>query len=103
MRLTDLVTPLKPLEAMSMEKIVLGSSVGGITELVEDGVNGFLFKPDEPESISACMLRILEDRETLQEIGPRSRRYVQEHRSWEKIVERYKHVYDAAKRSHAGR
>jgi glycosyltransferase involved in cell wall biosynthesis len=99
MRLTDLVTPLKPLEAMSMEKIVLGASVGGIAELVEDGVNGFLFKPDDPESIAACMLKILEDPSALEEIGPRARRYVQENRSWDKIVERYRQVYDAAKKN----
>jgi glycosyltransferase involved in cell wall biosynthesis len=103
MRLTDLVTPLKPLEAMSMEKIVLGSWVGGIAELVEDGVNGFLFKPDDPGAIADRVLEILKNPAELKEMGPRSRRYVQEHRSWEKIVARYQEVYAAAKRNHETR
>lgn len=96
MRLTELVTPLKPLEAMSMEKIVLGSSVGGIAELVEDGVNGFLFKPDSVESLADTLIRIFEDKQSLEGMGARSRRYVQEHRNWEEIVGRYEKVYQYA-------
>jgi PEP-CTERM/exosortase A-associated glycosyltransferase len=96
MRLTELVTPLKPLEAMSMEKTVFGSSVGGIAELVKDGVNGYLFKPDDAESLAETFLRVSGNVKDLEELGPRSRRFVQEHRNWEKIVARYKDVYRSA-------
>jgi glycosyltransferase involved in cell wall biosynthesis len=96
MRLTDLVTPLKPLEAMSMEKVVLGSSVGGIAELVEEGINGFLFNPDDPVALAETFLEVLKDPQNLEEMGPRARRYVQEHRNWETIVKRYRGVYSAA-------
>src|SRR5260370_35352457 len=48
MRLTELVTPLKPLEAMAQERIVVASSVGGHRELVRDHETGYLFPPDAP-------------------------------------------------------
>ncbi|MCP5012408.1 MAG: glycosyltransferase, exosortase A system-associated, partial [Aestuariibacter sp.] len=46
MRLTDLVTPLKPLEAMAQGKLVLASDVGGHKELIRHGENGVLFAAD---------------------------------------------------------
>src|SRR3546814_940837 len=47
MRLTDLVTPLKPLEAMAQGRLVAASNVGGHRELIEDGATGTLFAPDD--------------------------------------------------------
>ncbi len=55
MRLTDLVTPLKPLEAMAQGKLVAASDVGGHRELIEDGVTGTLFAPDDPPAIAAAL------------------------------------------------
>ena len=48
MRLTELVTPLKPLEAMAQRKLVVASNVGGHRELIEDGVTGTLFPAGDP-------------------------------------------------------
>ena len=48
MRLTELVTPLKPLEAMAQERIVVASDVGGHRELVRDRETGYLFPPGDP-------------------------------------------------------
>ncbi len=50
-RLTDLVTPLKPLEAMAQGRIVAASDVGGHRELITDGVTGVLFPADEPAGL----------------------------------------------------
>jgi glycogen synthase len=55
MRLTDLVTPLKPLEAMAQGKLVAASDVGGHRELIEDGVTGTLFAPDNPAAIATAL------------------------------------------------
>ncbi|MFH2002366.1 MAG: TIGR04063 family PEP-CTERM/XrtA system glycosyltransferase [Planctomycetota bacterium] len=104
LRITELVTPLKPLEAMSMEKIVLGSSVGGIAELIEEGVNGFLFKPDDCKALADTFLKIYSNPALIRKTGPRSRRYVQEHRNWESNIERYYEVYNRAGRvAHASK
>ena len=43
MRLTDLVTPLKPVEAMALGKPIVASDVGGHRELIVDADNGYLF------------------------------------------------------------
>ena len=54
MRLTDLVTPLKPLEAMAQGRLVAASDVGGHRELIRDGDTGTLFPPDDPAAIAAA-------------------------------------------------
>jgi len=59
MRLTDLVTPLKPLEAMAQGKLVLASNVGGHKELISDNENGFLFKADNVEHLSERIIELL--------------------------------------------
>ena len=50
-RLTELVTPLKPLEAMAMSKSVLASDVGGHVELIQDGKTGLLFEAENRDSL----------------------------------------------------
>lgn len=56
MRLTDLVTPLKPLEAMAQKSLFLASDVGGHKELVRDGVTGTLFKADDLDDLVKTLL-----------------------------------------------
>ena len=51
-RLTDLVTPLKPLEALAMHKIVIGSDVGGIKELLEGDNSGLLYRAGDIEEFN---------------------------------------------------
>jgi glycosyltransferase involved in cell wall biosynthesis len=92
-RLLELVTPLKPLEAMSMEKAVVGSDVGGIKELIEDGVNGVLFRADDAAHLAATLEQLFSDdarRESLRKSG---RRYVEEHRAWAKLIRVHAEVY----------
>src|SRR3546814_11932468 len=62
MRLTDLVTPLKPLEAMAQGRLVAASNVGGHRELIEDGATGTLFAPDDPAAIAAALAGRSEER-----------------------------------------
>lgn len=54
-RLTDLVTPLKPLEAMAQGLVVAASRVGGHEELITDHVTGFLFPPDDPAACAEAL------------------------------------------------
>lgn len=93
MRLTELVTPLKPLEAMALGKIVAGSDVGGIRELIKDGKNGVLFKPDSAESLSVRILELLSDSEKMQTLSQGAVDYIRRERSWDKIVRQYIPVY----------
>ena len=61
LRLTELVTPLKPLEAMAQERIVAASNVGGHRELIRDRETGYLFPPDDPERLAEGVLAALDD------------------------------------------
>jgi PEP-CTERM/exosortase A-associated glycosyltransferase len=93
MRLTELVTPLKPLEAMAQGRLVAASSVGGHRELIEDGVTGTLFPPDDPAAIADALARLLADRAGWAERRRVARAFVERERSWTKNVVRYEPVY----------
>jgi PEP-CTERM/exosortase A-associated glycosyltransferase len=92
-RLTELVTPLKPLEAMAMGIPVLASDIGGHAELVSDGETGLLFKAESPESLVEQATRLGRDRELRAQLGAAGRRWVETERTWERIVARYLPIY----------
>ncbi|MEJ7932998.1 TIGR04063 family PEP-CTERM/XrtA system glycosyltransferase [Sphingobium sp. AN558] len=93
MRLTDLVTPLKPLEAMAQGRLVAASSVGGHRELIEDGVTGTLFTPDDPAAIAAALATLLSDRSGWDARREVARRFVEKERNWSSNILRYEPVY----------
>jgi PEP-CTERM/exosortase A-associated glycosyltransferase len=95
-RLTELVTPLKPLEAMAKARVVLASDVGGHGELIEDGKTGFLFKADDPDDLSRRLLELFADRSQWPRVGASAREFVQKERRWASAVARYKGVYERA-------
>lgn len=93
MRLTDLVTPLKPLEAMAQGRLVAASSVGGHRELIEDGVTGTLFKPDDPADLALSVEKLLKAPAIWDKRRADARAFVAEERSWQRNVLRYDPVY----------
>ncbi|MGC4251631.1 MAG: glycosyltransferase, exosortase A system-associated [Sphingobium sp.] len=93
MRLTDLVTPLKPLEAMAQGRLVAASSVGGHRELIEDGVTGTLFAPDDPAAIAAALADMFADRQFWDERRTAARAFVERERNWASNILRYEPVY----------
>ncbi len=94
MRLTDLVTPLKPLEAMAQEKLVVASDVGGHRELIEDGVTGTLFRADDPAALAAALSDLFAERATWPERRARAKRFVAQERTWDRSVAAYVPVYE---------
>src|SRR5699024_9881240 len=92
-RLTDLVTPLKPLEAMAMGKLVAASDVGGHRELIDDGCNGHLFRAGSVESLSTCLIDLLLHPDRRGRIIHAARAYVECERTWHHSVARYQDVY----------
>ena len=92
-RLTDLVTPLKPLEAMALGQVVLASDVGGHRELVRDGETGVLFAPDDPAQLACAVLDCLAARPRWPAWRAAARQWVTAARSWEASVARYAPVY----------
>ena len=93
MRLTDRVPPHEPLEAMAQGKLVAASDVGGHRELIEDGVTGTLFAPDEPKSIADALAKLLENRGIWAQRRRTARIFVETHRNWSSNILRYEPVY----------
>jgi glycogen synthase len=96
MRLTETVTPLKPLEAMAQGRLLIASNVGGHRELVEDGRTGYLFLPDDASALAGAVQRFLADTGRWDAIKAQGRQYVESERNWRASVSRYMAVYAAA-------
>nr|WP_314542796.1 TIGR04063 family PEP-CTERM/XrtA system glycosyltransferase [uncultured Massilia sp.] len=93
MRLTDLVTPLKPLEAMAQGRILAASDVGGHLELIADGKTGVLFRADDPDSLADKVGALLEAQQQWPALRQAGREYVETERNWPVSVARYKKIY----------
>lgn len=96
MRLTDLVTPLKPLEAMAGRRLFCASDVGGHRELVRDGETGYLFAADDADALARRLSEVLDARADWARVRDAGERYVREERNWANVVARYRDVYAAA-------
>lgn len=92
-RITELVTPLKPLEAMALGKIVVASDVGGHRELIRDGETGFLFRADDIKDMVDVLARVVAERDHWPRIIAQARNFVETERSWQSIVSGYRAVY----------
>jgi PEP-CTERM/exosortase A-associated glycosyltransferase len=103
-RLTELVTPLKPLEAMAQGKLVTASSVGGHRELIADGLTGTLFAPDDPADCAASLAGLLARRGEWDAMRAAARAHVSERHDWARNAKRYQPIYQALlERARAGR
>jgi glycogen synthase len=93
-RLTELTTPLKPLEALAVNRIVLLTDIGGHRELIEDNKTGIMFEPGKPSSCAAAMLRVINltasERSRIIKAGDD---FVRVKRSWRAVAERYLSPY----------
>ena len=93
MRLTDLVTPLKPLEAMAQRRLVAASDVGGHRELIRHNDTGTLFPPDDPAGMARALASLLADSDGWEGRRARGRAFVEAERNWALNVDRYAPVY----------
>lgn len=93
MRLTDLVTPLKPLEAMAQGRLVAASDVGGHKELIADGVTGTLFPADNPAGAAKVIDALFAERAAWDQRKANARAFVEKERNWQNNIMRYEPVY----------
>ena len=92
-RLTELVTPLKPLEAMAQGCLVAASDVGGHRELMVDGETGVLFPPDDAEACADALAALLDARHAWPALRERARSHVRDRHDWARNIRRYQDVY----------
>jgi glycosyltransferase involved in cell wall biosynthesis len=93
MRLTELVTPLKPLEAMAMGRPVLASDVGGLAELIHHDSTGVLFRAEDPAAFLEEAIILARDPELRARLGKSARAHVESERSWAAVVSKYPGIY----------
>jgi len=95
MRLTELVTPLKPLEAMAQGRLLVASDVGGHKELIRHGVTGVLFKAGSVESLAEAIVKLLQEPERWAQLRAAGRKFVETERNWTKSIANYSDPYAA--------
>ena len=93
MRLTELVTPLKPLEAMAQGQLFVASDVGGHKELIDHGQTGILFEAGNRESLAKAIINLLEAPATWPAIRANGRAFVENVRNWRNSVANYVEPY----------
>jgi len=93
MRLTEIVTPLKPLEAMAQGRVLIASDVGGHRELIRDGETGYLFRAGDVYALAATIEAVLAQRSGWDVVRAKARRFVETERTWASSAARYVHVY----------
>ncbi len=98
MRLTELVTPLKPLEAMAQGHLLIASDVGGHKELISDGQTGVLFRAGDSEDLAIKTLATLALADHGAAIRANGRSFVERERNWARSIANYKTIYGAALR-----
>jgi PEP-CTERM/exosortase A-associated glycosyltransferase len=96
MRLTDLVTPLKPLEAMAQGHLLIASDVGGHQELIEDGHTGVLFRAGDAADLADKALAALNLPDGGAALRANGRHFVESERNWARSIANYRAIYGAA-------
>ena len=92
-RLTELVTPLKPLEAMAQGRLLAASDVGGHRELIRDRETGVLFRAGDVDALAGTVLELLADSRRWPQLRAGARRFVETERNWTSSVARYRQPY----------
>lgn len=85
--------PLSILEYMACGRCVVAASVGGVPEIVKDGVNGALVKSGSPEGLAEKLVRMVDDREARESMGLKARKTVEEYFTLDKMIDNYKRFF----------
>ncbi|MFN8521425.1 MAG: glycosyltransferase, partial [Chloroflexota bacterium] len=89
----QLVTPLKPYEAMAMERAVVVSRVEALSGMISEGETGLSFRPEDPIDLADVLEPLLFDQERRETLGRTAGAWVREHRTWTRSAERYLELY----------
>jgi glycosyltransferase involved in cell wall biosynthesis len=93
-RVSQLVTPLKPYEAMAMEKAVVVSGVDALLEIVHDGETGRTFRADDPSDLADVIGALMDDPDQRRRLGIAAREWVAANRSWTQNGRLYRELFE---------
>ncbi|HEY8188550.1 MAG TPA: glycosyltransferase family 4 protein [Pyrinomonadaceae bacterium] len=89
-------TSIAGLEAMAAARAVVATRVGGLPEIIEDGVTGLLVPPRDPEALAVAITRVLEEPELRRQLGLAARARVEKEFTWEQVASETTRAYDRA-------
>jgi glycosyltransferase involved in cell wall biosynthesis len=93
-RVCQLVTPLKPYEAMAMARPLVVSRVAALLEIANGGETAHTFTPCDSHDLADVLDRLLADAPERARLGDAARRWVVQHRTWRQNGERYRALYE---------
>jgi PEP-CTERM/exosortase A-associated glycosyltransferase len=99
MRLTELVTPLKPLEAMAQGRLMVASDVGGHRELIRHRETGWLFPAGRRDALVDALDQLLEQRSLWPHLRHAARRHAETERNWQASARGYVPVFERLARA----
>ena len=94
LRVCELVSPLKPFEAMATGKVLITSDVEALSEIIDDGVTGLLHRKDDSSHLADKLKEAITDSELRENLGKQAREWVSETHSWDVISKRLTEIYD---------
>lgn len=93
---TEMVSPMKPLEAAAMKKAIIVSSVKALIDMIDDGITGVVFKKNNIQDLAAKLELLLNDKKLRVMLGDRARNWVEENRTWELISSKLVNVIESS-------
>jgi len=90
---SEMVSPLKPFEAMAMGKVVLGSDVAAIAEIIEENYNGILFEKENVKDLTEKLAHLLKNSDQRKQIGLTAREWVVKERDWSVLAKKLDDLY----------
>ena len=100
-RLTDIVTPLKPLEAMAMGKVFIASNVGGHVEILPERLHSVLFEAGSVNALVSALEDSIANKPLKALFSGWARKHVKDERNWAKSVAGYITLYQQASEQHS--
>ncbi len=88
--------PYSGLESMLHGRTVVGTTVGGIPELVQDGTNGVLVPPEDADALASAISDLYPDRERAEAMGRAGRDLIMRRHAWPGVLHQILDVYAAA-------
>jgi len=93
MKVCEIVSPLKPLEAMAMEKTVIASNVKALSEMVKNNETGLLHEKDNIDDLTKLLEKCLKDKKLTKSLGINARKWVTKNRNWDTVSEKVSNLY----------
>lgn len=89
----EMVSPMKPLEAMAMQKAVVVSSVAALCDMVSDGKTGMVYPKGDTQALAGVLEKLIHAAELRDTLGAAARAWVMQERTWERIGQKAQDVF----------